>query len=126
MSRINFAITITILSLALGLVIFSTAGFGVTFIRFHLSDVIIVMFLYGLWSFTKLDPLKKALGTICVALAVEVFQYFYHPEAQTALEELVIGSTFDLKDIVMYVMGALTALLLDRRLVNQQEYETKN
>lgn len=121
-----FASTITILSLALGLVIFVTDGFGIPFVRFHVADIVIVIFLYGLLSFSKNSPHMKALFVLTFAFAIEALQLIYNPTGQSTLGELTIGSTFDPIDIAMYATGAIIAFSIDSLNRKSTSYETKN
>lgn len=126
MTHNRFSTTITILSLVLGLVIFVTDGFGVSFVRFHVSDIIVVIFLYGLLSFLKHPPHLKALYTLTFAVAIEALQLIYTPTNQGTLGELTIGSTFDPIDIAMYATGTILAFSLDSLNRKSNAYETKN
>ncbi len=114
MTRVTFATTLSITSLVLGLVIFFTYGFGYSDIRFYGGDIVVILFLYGLLSFTRLNTYVKLLLLLVLALAVEFSQLIFEPEPRNALEELTIGSTFDVVDIYMYLIGLFASFVLTK------------
>lgn len=108
------------LSLILLLVLIYIALFvNDNFVRPFLGDVLVVCWLYLVAkSVVNLRCTVLAHGVLLFALAIEVGQ-FYNLVAVLGLEDykvarIVIGSTFDWLDILAYVLGWLSIIVLER------------
>ena len=85
------------------------------FIRPFLGDVLVVMLLFYLCkTFVSGRELALIVAVLLFSFAVEIGQYFRLAELLGLMDckvaRIVIGSTFDVKDLLAYAIGA--ALLL--------------
>jgi hypothetical protein len=103
----------TVISLAIGLLIFF---FGSGIIRNYGGDLIVVLFLYFLIGlFSNISRTQKAAAVLLLAVSIELFQLLNVDSANT-LEELFIGTTFDIVDIGTYIVGVAAAYQIDSHL----------
>ena len=90
------------------------------FIRPYLGDVLAVMLLYCfVMSFLNVRPIFACLGVLLFAFTLEMLQYFnvvgFLGLQDHKIAVTVLGSQFDWQDLLAYVVGAVTILLLERR-----------
>lgn len=88
------------------------------FIRHTFGDYIVVMVVYSfMMSFIKLKPVHAAIITLLIAFTIEFLQltsllsWLGLENSRTA--KLVLGSTFEITDLVAYSLGVITILLLE-------------
>lgn len=85
------------------------------FVRGFIGDVLVVILIYCFCqTFIKADHKKIALGVFLFACCVEILQAFnfvklLHLE-NNKLASIVLGSTFDWKDILAYFVGFVICL----------------
>jgi hypothetical protein len=84
------------------------------FIRPFIGDVLVVVLLYALLkSICSISPTKAASAVFVFACVIEGLQYFHLPAllglADNRLAVIVLGATFDAKDLLAYAVGALLA-----------------
>lgn len=94
------------------------------FIRPSFGDFLIVIFLYCfLKSFIKIPVMTAALVTLFIAYAIEVSQYFYFVYAMgwgnSHLARAIFGTTFQWSDLLMYTLGILLVIEVERRLTKR-------
>lgn len=82
------------------------------FIRPYIGDVLVVMVLYTFIRIFIPERVKALPGYIlCFAVLVEVLQYFKIVEvlglADNRFFSVLIGSVFDIKDIICYTVGCV-------------------
>lgn len=95
---------------AIGLLIFF---FSTGFIRNYGGDVVVVMFLYCLLSLiVGWKPVSKALVVFSLAALVELLQIFLVP-TNNATQNLLLGSDFDVWDMVAYGLGLVAMLVFE-------------
>ncbi|MDQ3100933.1 MAG: DUF2809 domain-containing protein [Bacteroidota bacterium] len=88
-------------------------------VRTWLGDVFVVMFLYflfrGIAPFPR--PLHVGIGVLIFAFLIEFSQYFHLIELlglhDQWMAQLILGDTFQIMDLVAYVIGIALALILD-------------
>ena len=91
-----------------------------SFIRPFIGDVLVVMLIYCLVkTFWKIRCRTAALSVLAFACTIEILQYFnlvdvlglqkYQPIA------IAIGSTFDWKDIIAYLLGTTIVFRLESK-----------
>ena len=100
-------------------VVIATEGAHLPFIRGELGDYLVVILLYALAKAAHpFRPLPLALGVFAIAAALEVGQYFGLADrlrlAHGGLLRVVVGTTIQVTDLVMYAAGSCTAWLIDR------------
>ncbi len=89
------------------------------FIRPFLGDVLVVMLLFCLCkSFVKVSDHGLIVAVLLFSFAVEIGQYFRLAELLGLMDykvaRIVIGSTFDAKDLLAYAIGAALVLVSTR------------
>jgi hypothetical protein len=90
-------------------------------IRPHIGDLLVVMLVhFTMRGVTTFSRLPVALGTLLFAFAVEAAQALglIHRLGwqHSTLAHLLLGSTFQWWDMVVYVAGVFLALRIDRRI----------
>lgn len=97
------------------------------FIRHYLGDLLVVILIYCfLRSIFKVSVAPLAFGVLLFAYSIEILQYFDFVGrlglSQNILLSVVLGSTFDWMDILMYTIGIFIVfiweLLLRKKKVN--------
>jgi len=94
------------------------------FIRPSFGDFLIVIFLYCFFkSFLNTPVMATALATLFIAYAIEVSQYFHFVYAMgwgnSHLARAIFGTTFQWSDLLMYTLGILLVIELERRRVKR-------
>ena len=84
------------------------------FVRPFIGDLLVVVLLYALLkSICSITPTKAAIAVFVFACVIEGLQYFHLPAllglADYRLAVIVLGATFDVKDLLAYAVGALLA-----------------
>ncbi|MCH7524551.1 MAG: DUF2809 domain-containing protein [Bacteroidetes bacterium] len=88
------------------------------FIRHTFGDVLVVIMLYCLIkSFVKAKPIYIAITVLIVSFGIEFLQLTHilqwlHIENNKALK-LILGSTFDINDLLAYLFGIIVVLLIE-------------
>ena len=90
------------------------------FIRPYLGDVLAVMLLYYfVKTFLNLSPMIAIVGVLLFAFTLEMLQFLNLVELlglqENRIAVTVLGSQFDWQDLLAYVVGAVTILLLERK-----------
>ena len=89
-----------------------------TFIRPYIGDILVVAVIYSFIRFFIPDRVKfMPLYVFIFAAFVEVLQYFklvsvLGLEGNT-FARIIIGSTFDIKDIICYGIGAIVIFIIE-------------
>lgn len=89
-------------------------------IRPYVGDLLVVILLYCLVkSFFRISALKAAIGVLLFAWLVEILQAFHIADRlgfeHSKLARIIIGSTFEWSDMVVYALGIGIVLLLEAR-----------
>jgi len=98
------------------------------FIRPYLGDVLVVVLIYCfIKTFVRNETKLLPLYIFIFAVLVEVGQYFNLVTllglSEYKLARIIIGSTFDMKDIACYLVGCVGLFLYEmikRRFMNKQ------
>ena len=90
------------------------------FVRPYLGDVLVVILLYCfLRSFVTIKARTAAAGVLLFALVIETLQYFRAVELLglqgNKIAATVLGSQFDWKDVLAYIVGIIAVLYFDNR-----------
>jgi hypothetical protein len=88
-------------------------------IRPYIGDALVVILIYSfVKSFLKITPLKAAIGVLLFAYAIEIAQYFNLCSLlrleHNKLATIVLGNTFGIEDILMYTIGLLLTLIIEK------------
>ena len=99
------------------------------FIRPYVGDILVVVVIYTFIRILIPDKIRiLSIYIFCFAALVEVLQLFKIVEilglSDNRLLSTVIGSTFDIKDIICYAIGCV--ILIVYECVIQGEYEKSN
>jgi len=100
------------------------------FIRPYLGDVLVVVLIYCfIKAFVRNETKLLPLYIFIFAVLVEVGQYFNLVTllglSEYKLARIIIGSTFDMKDIACYLVGCVGLFLYEmikRRFMDKQNY----
>ncbi|ELS30906.1 MULTISPECIES: DUF2809 domain-containing protein [Pseudanabaena] len=106
-----FYLTVLLFFIEVGIAVF----FNDQFIRPFLGDVLVVILIYCfVKTFWKIRPNIAALSVLVFACAIEGLQYLNLVDRlglrQYKLLAIILGTTFDWKDILAYVIG--TAIIV--------------
>ena len=87
-------------------------------IRGFLGDVIVVALIYSIIKiFFDIAPLKLCIYILIFTYFVELIQYFDFVKliglSENALARTMIGTTFDVKDLAAYTLGAIFTYLIE-------------
>ena len=109
-----FVLAILILIIEILIAIFVHDGF----IRPYIGDLLVVIFIYCfLKSFVSLSTSKAALYVLLFSYFVEALQYFRIVQhlgfQRNNLARIIIGTSFDWKDILMYTIGIVTVVIIE-------------
>jgi Protein of unknown function (DUF2809) len=112
----SFLIFVALLSIEIAIAVFVHD----TFIRPFFGDFLAVITLYFLLkSFLKLPILTLAFISIMVAYTIELVQYFnflaFSGLKKHKIVAIVLGSSFDWKDILAYTLGILVLIFSERK-----------
>ena len=88
--------------------------------RPFVGDVLVVVLIYAfVKTFIDARPIKVATGVLIFAVIVEISQYFNMAVAlgieDYELARIVFGSTFDLLDILAYLIGFGSILIVEQK-----------
>ena len=87
-----------------------------SFIRPYIGDLLVVVLIY---CFVKAFFTTPVIAVLLFACVIEVLQYFNYADKlglqHSKVARIIIGSSFDWKDIVAYVAGTLLLLLIERK-----------
>ena len=88
------------------------------FVRPLVGDILVVVLIYCLLrSFWKIPPTRLCLEILIFAYGIEIGQYFHLADVlglgNNVLARIVIGSTFDWKDLGAYAIGIGSVYLLE-------------
>lgn len=91
-----------------------------SFIRPYIGDLLVVILIYCLIkSFFIVPVLKAAIAVLIFACIIEALQYFNLAHKlglqHSKVARIIIGSSFDWKDIGVYVAGTFLLLLIERK-----------
>lgn len=98
-------------------------------IRPYIGDILVVICLYTFSKSIFLDKIKRlSLYVLICAVIVEILQYFNYAQilfGDNKIMKTLLGSSFDIKDILCYVMGYLIIILVERSLNRRKGVEQK-
>lgn len=90
-------------------------------IRPYLGDMLVVVLMYCfIRSFLKLNVNSAILMVLAIAFIVECMQYFNFLKLvgleSSAPVKLILGNTFSLEDLAMYLLGGFLIFIIERLL----------
>ena len=96
------------------------------FIRHTFGDFLIVILLYCfIKSFLIIKPIHAALCVLIISFIIEFLQLgnlLEHLNLQkSTIAKIVLGSTFQISDLVAYTLGVIAVLLIELKLKSHHE-----
>lgn len=112
--------------LALAILVFlielaiATGHISGPFVRGNLGDLLVIVLLYlCLRALSGLSPVAAAVTATAIGFGVEALQYVHIADIlgfrKGSALYVVVGNTFSLSDLLMYLLGGTFALFADRR-----------
>jgi Protein of unknown function (DUF2809) len=103
-------------------VLIARGVFGQGFVRFSVGDILVIALIYcALRAALPLDPERTAAVAIACGLVAELLQAIHIVDLLGLREGsalyIMLGTTYVPEDLVMYVIGGLLALAVDRALI---------
>lgn len=90
------------------------------FIRPYFGDILVIICVYLLLRTIIPEKIKYlSLYVLILAIIVEVMQYFNFTDMlsnQNKILKIALGSTFDMKDIICYLIGYVIIIVTERNL----------
>lgn len=94
------------------------------FIRPYVGDILVIICIYLLLRTIIPDKIKYlALYVLILGIIVEVMQYFNFTNmisGRSRILKIALGSTFDIKDIVCYVIGYIIIVFTEIKLKGEK------
>lgn len=94
------------------------------FIRPYVGDILVIICIYLLLRIIIPERVKYlSLYVLILAVMVEVMQYFNFTNmisGQSRILKIALGSTFDIKDIICYVIGYIIIVFTNRKLKGEK------
>ncbi|MFD2824100.1 DUF2809 domain-containing protein [Lacinutrix iliipiscaria] len=116
----------------LGLTEIAIATFLKTgFIRHTFGDYLVVILLYySFKSFIKTKPIYLASVVLTIAFIIEFLQLVnllnYLNLQNSTLAKLVLGSTFQIGDLIAYKLGVFSILIYEYKIKQHDEFKIRN
>jgi len=116
LNRFYFFIFLTIFFIEVCIAYFLKTGF----IRHTFGDFLVIILLYCfLKSFINVRPFILSLIALGIAFIIEFLQLFPFLEIlglhENHYAKLILGNTFQISDLVAYIVGALTIILIENK-----------
>lgn len=94
-------------------------------IRPYCGDLLVVILIYCFLRFFRIISIKTAaIATLSLAFFIEFLQYLNTVDRlglqQNRLVRTVIGTSFSLEDLLMYVAGIMVVLVFEKFLLRHQ------
>lgn len=108
---------IVLLAIEILIAKFLTTGF----IRYTFGDFLAVICLYCFFrSFVDIDTLKISITVLIIAYLIEFLQLinvlsFFNLQNNHLLK-IILGSTFNISDLVAYTLGIITVLIIEYKI----------
>lgn len=123
MKKRSVYLLICALCLIVGVVIVSEFS-SYSFIRGTIGDCLVIVLIYYLLKlFVEIRPLKLVIVVLIFSYAVEISQYFKLIEMvrleDSFIANVIMGSTFDYRDLLAYTLGACVAYIIDVKFLNK-------
>ena len=95
------------------------------FIRHTFGDFLVVIMLYCLFrSFLNIKPKPTALLVLIIAFVIEFLQLTNFLEIlgleNNIYAKIILGSTFQITDLIAYSLGVLTVLIIENKILLSQ------
>ena len=93
------------------------------FIRHTFGDFLVVILIYGfIKSFIKINSYKLAFTVLTFVFCIEFLQLINILDAlnlqNNHLAKLILGNTFQISDLLAYMLGIISVLIIEFKLLN--------
>jgi len=117
LNKTYLALTLVLFAIEALIAIYLKTGF----IRHTFGDFLVVILLYCFFkSSIKGHPFKIALTVLLIAFIVEFLQLTNYLEYfnlhDNYLATLILGSTFQISDLVAYTLGIITVIIIEYKI----------
>lgn len=114
-----FVSSLLLLFIEIGIAVYLHEGF----IRHTFGDFLVVILIYCfLRSFIEAKPYKVAIAVLIFSFFIEFSQRYnlldYLGLRDSKLAVIILGSTFEIKDLIAYTLGILTIYIIDKKMMN--------
>ncbi len=114
-------LTIILLTVEVLIAMYLKSGF----IRYTVGDFLVVILLYCFFkSFLNSNAITLAIAVLAVAYLIELSQLFnvlkWFRLENNYLAKLIMGSTFQVSDLVAYSLGMLSFLIIDLKFITHE------
>jgi hypothetical protein len=91
-------------------------------LRGYFGDFLIVIFLFCCLKsvFIRLNSIVSGIFILSFSIFIEILQYFEiskYFDNSNIIFQIIIGSTFDFLDILMYLSGTLVIVIIDKKVI---------
>lgn len=117
LSKTYLGLTISLLIIEVLIAVFLKTGF----IRHTFGDYLVVILVYSfIKSFLEIESFKLAIGVLIFAFTIEFLQFINILETlnlqSNQLIKIIVGSSFQITDLVAYTLGIITILLIEYKI----------
>lgn len=91
-------------------------------VRGFVGDIIVTILIYAFVKiFIDITPVKLSIFVLLFSCSIEILQYFRFLEfiglSENKLARVIIGATFDYRDLIAYTIGVIIIYLMDTYLI---------
>ena len=98
-------------------------------IRNYIGDILIIICIYFLAKMIFKNKIKNlSLYILILGVFVEIMQYFNvmkNIAGNNKILKIILGSTFDIKDIICYIIGFYIIKLYEKRIILKDNHLSK-
>ena len=92
------------------------------FIRGFSGDIVVTILIYFfLIIFVPVNPFRLGILVLLFSYSVEILQYFHFVDliglGKYKAARIILGTTFDLRDLLAYTIGVIIAYFTDTKLI---------
>ncbi len=119
LNKTYLAITILLLITEVLIAVYLKYGF----IRHTFGDYLVVILIYSFFkSFININAFKLAISVLVFSFSIELLQLIHILDIlnlqNNHLAKLILGSTFQISDLVAYTLGIISVLIIEFKLLN--------
>jgi Protein of unknown function (DUF2809) len=96
----------------------ATGAIGDGFVRGSVGDILVIMLIYCVLRVFSLAPARAAALATAAGFVAEALQYVHMADLlglqEGSVPYILLGNTFSVLDLVMYLIGGALALAIDR------------
>ncbi|OUR99333.1 hypothetical protein A9Q86_12220 [Flavobacteriales bacterium 33_180_T64] len=117
LNKVFFATSLMLFSTEVCIATFLSGGF----IRHTFGDFLVVILMYCFFrSFINTQPIYIAITVFLISFLIEFLQLFnlldYLNLRHNQMANIILGSTFEISDLIAYSLGIITIYLIDTKI----------